>query len=77
MIVSQIPNKKIKDRREKLTENVKLYQAAESDIEEITGLYEQAKGSKFCTWDEHYPKMKSLASSKRLPMTKSTNRQTL
>ena len=45
MIVSQIPNKKIKDRREKLTENVKLYQAAESDIEEITGLYEQAKGS--------------------------------
>ena len=55
MIVSQIPNKKIKDRREKLTENVKLYQAAESDIEEITGLYEQAKGSKFCTWDEHYP----------------------
>ena len=55
MIVSQIPNKKIKDRREKLTENVKLYQAAESDIEEITGLYEQAKGSKFCTWDENYP----------------------
>ena len=55
MIVSQLPNKKIKDRREKLTENVKLYQAAESDIEEITGLYEQAKGSKFCTWDEHYP----------------------
>ena len=55
MIVSQIPNKKIKDRREKLTENVKLYQAAASDIEEITALYEQAKGSKFCTWDEHYP----------------------
>ena len=55
MIVSQLPNKKIKDRREKLTENVKLYQAAASDIEEITGLYEQAKGSKFCTWDEHYP----------------------
>ena len=51
MIVSQLPNKKIKDRREKLTENVKLYQAAASDIEEITGLYEQAKGSKFCTRD--------------------------
>ena len=30
MIVSQIPNKKIKDRREKLTENVKLYQAADN-----------------------------------------------
>ena len=35
MIVSQIPNKKIKDRREKLTENVKLYQAAERDVSAI------------------------------------------
>ena len=39
----------------KLNENIKLYQAAENDMEEITRLYEQAKGSKFCTWDEHYP----------------------
>lgn len=38
-----------------MNKNIKLYQAAESDIEEITGLYEQAKGSKFCTWDEYYP----------------------
>ena len=38
-----------------MTENIKLYQAAENEIEEITKLYEQAKGSEYCTWDEHYP----------------------
>lgn len=38
-----------------MAENIKLYQAAENEIEEITKLYEQAKGSEYCTWDEHYP----------------------
>lgn len=38
-----------------IIENIKLYQAAENEIEEITKLYEQAKGSEYCTWDEHYP----------------------
>lgn len=35
--------------------NLKLYQASENDIEEITKLYEQAKCMEYCTWDEHYP----------------------
>lgn len=38
-----------------MIENIKLYQASENDTEEITKLYEQAKGSEYCTWDEHYP----------------------
>ena len=38
-----------------MAENIKLYQAAENEIEEITKLYEQAKGAEYCTWDEHYP----------------------
>ena len=41
-----------------MAENIKLYQAAENEIEEITKLYEQAKGSEYCTWDEHYQNIK-------------------
>ena len=38
-----------------MKEQIKLCQASKDDIEEIIKLYEQAKGSEYCTWDEHYP----------------------
>ena len=44
-----------------MAENIKLYQAAENEIEEITKLYEQAKGSEYCTWDEHYPNIEMIS----------------
>ena len=38
-----------------MKDQIKLCQASKDDTEEITKLYEQAKGTEYCTWDEHYP----------------------
>ena len=38
-----------------MKEKIKFYQALASDVPEITKLYEQAKGTEYCTWNEHYP----------------------